>query len=61
MSYSDPLFWVFSAVLITHYQRILRYTELDRVHVMPDGQIVTSGGNFLARSSPLSPTDIAEG
>ncbi len=48
MSYSDPPFWVFSTVLITHYQRILRYIELNRVHVMPDGQIVTSGGKELA-------------
>ncbi|HEX5974867.1 MAG TPA: Fe-S cluster assembly ATPase SufC, partial [Rubrobacteraceae bacterium] len=33
----------FSAVIITHYQRILRYIEPDRVHVMLDGRIVTSG------------------
>jgi Fe-S cluster assembly ATP-binding protein len=33
----------FSAVLITHYQRILRYIEPDRVHVMLDGRLVTSG------------------
>ncbi len=38
----------FSAVLITHYQRILRYIEPDRVHVMLDGRIVTSGGKKLA-------------
>jgi Fe-S cluster assembly ATP-binding protein len=38
----------FSAVLITHYQRILRYIEPDRVHVMLDGRIVTSGGKELA-------------
>ena len=38
----------FSAVLITHYQRILRYIEPDRVHVMLDGRIVTSGGKGLA-------------
>jgi Fe-S cluster assembly ATP-binding protein len=38
----------FSAVLITHYQRILRYIEPDRVHVMLDGRLVTSGGKKLA-------------
>jgi Fe-S cluster assembly ATP-binding protein len=38
----------FSAVIITHYQRILRYIEPDRVHVMLDGLIVTSGGKELA-------------
>jgi len=38
----------FSAVVITHYNRILRYIEPDRVHVMLNGQIVTSGGKELA-------------
>jgi Fe-S cluster assembly ATP-binding protein len=38
----------FSAVVITHYQRILHYIEPDRVHVMLDGRIVTSGGRELA-------------
>ena len=38
----------FSAVIITHYQRILRYIEPDRIHVMLDGRIVTSGGKDLA-------------
>jgi Fe-S cluster assembly ATP-binding protein len=38
----------FSAVIITHYQRILRYMQPDRVHVMLDGRLVTSGGKELA-------------
>jgi Fe-S cluster assembly ATP-binding protein len=38
----------FSAIIITHYQRILRYIEPDRVHVMLDGRLVTSGGKELA-------------
>jgi len=38
----------FSAIIITHYQRILRYIEPDHVHVMLDGRIVTSGGKELA-------------
>jgi Fe-S cluster assembly ATP-binding protein len=35
-------------LLITHYQRILRYIEPDRVHVMINGRIVRSGGMELA-------------
>jgi Fe-S cluster assembly ATP-binding protein len=34
---------------ITHYQRILEYMDIDRVHVLVDGHIVTSGGDELAR------------
>jgi Fe-S cluster assembly ATP-binding protein len=35
-------------LLITHYQRILRYLEPDHVHVMMAGRIVKSGGGELA-------------
>jgi Fe-S cluster assembly ATP-binding protein len=35
-------------VLITHYNRILKYLEPDRIHVMIDGRIVKSGGAELA-------------
>jgi Fe-S cluster assembly ATP-binding protein len=35
-------------LVITHYQRILNYIQPDFVHVMVDGQIVTSGGAELA-------------
>lgn len=35
-------------LLITHYQRILRYVKPDYVHVMIDGKIVKSGGSKLA-------------
>jgi Fe-S cluster assembly ATP-binding protein len=38
----------FSAAIITHYQRILRYIEPDHIHVMLDGRIVTSGAKELA-------------
>jgi len=38
----------FGALVITHYQRILRYIEPDFVHVMMDGRIVRSGGKELA-------------
>ena len=34
-------------VLITHYQRILKYVKPDRVHVMKHGKIVLSGGAEL--------------
>lgn len=36
-------------VVITHYQRILRYLEPDYVHVLMDGKIVRSGGKELAQ------------
>jgi Fe-S cluster assembly ATP-binding protein len=35
-------------LVITHYQRILKYLEPDFVHVMVDGKIVKSGGRDLA-------------
>ncbi|MFA5800006.1 MAG: Fe-S cluster assembly ATPase SufC [Candidatus Peribacteraceae bacterium] len=38
----------FSAVVITHYARLLRFLVPDRVHVMIRGKIVESGGPALA-------------
>jgi Fe-S cluster assembly ATP-binding protein len=35
-------------LLITHYQRILRYLQPDIVHVLIDGRVVESGGVDLA-------------
>ncbi len=35
-------------LVITHYSRILRYLEVDRVHIMVAGRIVKSGGPELA-------------
>ena len=35
-------------LLITHYQRILNYIKPDKVHIMMNGKIVTSGGKELA-------------
>ncbi len=35
-------------LIITHYQRILRYIKPDHVHVMKDGRIVRSGDATLA-------------
>jgi len=35
-------------LLITHYSRILRYVNVDRVHVMAAGRVVRSGGRALA-------------
>ena len=38
----------FSALVITHYQRLLDYIVPDRVHVLMAGRIVKSGGPELA-------------
>lgn len=38
----------FSALIITHYQRLLDYITPDRVHVLMAGRIVKSGGPELA-------------
>ncbi|HZY92503.1 MAG TPA: Fe-S cluster assembly ATPase SufC [Thermoplasmata archaeon] len=35
-------------LVITHYQRILKYLKPDRVHVMVDGLVALSGGRELA-------------
>jgi Fe-S cluster assembly ATP-binding protein len=39
----------FSALVITHYQRLLDYIVPDHVHVLADGRIIRSGGPDLAR------------
>ncbi len=39
----------FSALVITHYQRLLDHIVPDRVHVLSAGRIITSGGPDLAR------------
>lgn len=35
-------------IVITHYQRILKHLQPDRVHVIVEGRIVKSGGHELA-------------
>ena len=37
-----------SAIVITHYRKMLEYLCPDVVHVMMDGRIVTTGGPDLA-------------
>ncbi|MCF0199690.1 MAG: Fe-S cluster assembly ATPase SufC, partial [Bacteroidaceae bacterium] len=37
-----------SAIVITHYQRLLDYLKPDVVHVLIDGRIVKTGGPELA-------------
>jgi Fe-S cluster assembly ATP-binding protein len=37
-----------AVVVVTHYQRILNYVVPDKVHVLFDGRIATSGGKELA-------------
>jgi len=39
----------FSALVITHYQRLLNHIVPDRVHVLAGGRIVKSGGPELAQ------------
>jgi len=39
----------FSAIIVTHYARILEYIAPDHVHVMIEGKIVRSGGLELAQ------------
>jgi Fe-S cluster assembly ATP-binding protein len=56
-------------LLITHYQRILDYVKPDFVHVIQDGQIITSGSGELAKeleargydwvTSELTPSSVA--
>jgi Fe-S cluster assembly ATP-binding protein len=38
-----------SIVMITHYERMLKYLKPDFVHIMIDGRIVMSGGKELAK------------
>jgi len=44
----------FSALVITHYQRLLDHIVPDRVHVLAGGRIVRSGGPDLARELEAS-------
>ena len=37
----------FGALIITHYQRLLDYIDVDYVHIMMGGRIVMSGGTEL--------------
>ena len=37
-----------SAIVVTHYQRLLNYIVPDQVHVLSEGRIVRSGGKGLA-------------
>jgi Fe-S cluster assembly ATP-binding protein len=36
-------------LIITHYPRILKYIEPDRVHILMNGRIVKSGDATLAQ------------
>lgn len=39
----------FGALIITHYERLLDYIDVDYVHIMLDGRIVRSGGRELIK------------
>jgi len=41
---------MFSALIVTHYRRILDHIVPDKVHIMIDGKIVKSGGVELIDS-----------
>ncbi|BBA79721.1 iron-sulfur assembly ATPase [cyanobacterium endosymbiont of Rhopalodia gibberula] len=47
-------------LLITHYQRLLNYIEPQYIHVMHNGQIVTTGGKELALELEESGYDFVE-
>ena len=36
-----------SAIVITHYQKLLEYVKPDKVHILKDGRIVAEGGREL--------------
>ncbi len=36
-----------SAIIVTHYQKLLEYVQPDHVHVLKDGRIVKNGGREL--------------
>jgi Fe-S cluster assembly ATP-binding protein len=44
----------FSALVITHHQRLLDYLVPNRVHVLTNGRIVRSGGPDLAKELETS-------
>lgn len=44
----------FSAIIVTHYARILEYITPDQVHVMVNGKIVQSGGPEFAKKLEAS-------
>jgi Fe-S cluster assembly ATPase SufC len=46
---SQPIAHSFSALIVTHYARILDYITPDKVHVMVNGKIVQSGGPEFAK------------
>ena len=48
-------------LVITHYQRILKYLRPDRVHVMVDGVIARSGGRELAEELEAKGYDFVRG
>lgn len=37
----------FATLVITHYERLLDYLDIDKVHILMQGRIVTSGGHEL--------------
>ena len=50
-----------SYLVITHYQRILNYMDVDKIHVFMNGQVVDSGGRELADRLEAEGYDWIEG
>ncbi len=51
----------FSALVITHYQRILKYIEPDKVHILYKGKIAFSGGKELAEELEVKGYEMLKG
>ncbi len=51
----------FSALVITHYQRILKYIEPDVVHILYKGKIAHSGGKELAEELEVKGYEMLKG
>ena len=37
----------FGSLVITHYERLLDYLDIDKVHIFMQGRVITSGGKEL--------------
>ncbi len=47
----------FGAIVITHYERLLDYIDVDYVHIMMNGRIVKTGGKELIKKIDLEGYD----
>ena len=47
----------FGALIITHYERLLDYLNIDKVHVLMNGKVITEGGLELIEKMPKAKFD----